>query len=96
MELCKDARRVESYFGDEFVKRVSAESEERGEACDGGRVRRARSAAHDDGEDVYFGTWPMAADGICEGCVFGANQVGCLRGVVVRVVLPFPYLNLFN
>jgi hypothetical protein len=36
MELCKDARRVESCFGDEFVRRVNAEGEERGEACDGG------------------------------------------------------------
>jgi hypothetical protein len=36
MELCKDARRVESCFGDEFVKRVGAEGEKRGETCDGG------------------------------------------------------------
>jgi hypothetical protein len=27
VELCKDARRVESCFGDEFVRRVSAEGE---------------------------------------------------------------------
>jgi hypothetical protein len=31
MELCKDARCVESCFGDEFVRRVGAEGEERGE-----------------------------------------------------------------
>jgi hypothetical protein len=36
VELCKDARRVESCFGDEFVRRVGEEGEERGEACDGG------------------------------------------------------------
>jgi hypothetical protein len=36
MELCKDARRVESYLGDEFVRRVGAEGEKRGETCDGG------------------------------------------------------------
>jgi hypothetical protein len=58
-------------------------------------VRRAR-AAHDDGEDVYVSTWLVATDGICEGCVFGANQVGCLGEVVVRAVLSFPYLSLFN
>jgi hypothetical protein len=34
MELCKAARRVESCFGYEFVRRVCAEGEERGEACD--------------------------------------------------------------
>jgi hypothetical protein len=27
MELFKDARRVESFFGDEFVRRVNAEDE---------------------------------------------------------------------
>jgi hypothetical protein len=58
-------------------------------------VRRA-CAAHDDGKDVDFSTWPVAADSICEGCVFGANQVGCLGEGVVRAVLPLPYLNLFN
>jgi hypothetical protein len=34
--------------------------------------------------------------GICEGCVFVTNQLGCVGEVVVRAVLPFPYLNLFN
>jgi hypothetical protein len=53
-------------------------------------------AAHDDGEDVDFGTWPMVADGICEGFVFGTDQLGCLGEVVVRAILPLPYLNLFN
>ena len=52
-------------------------------------MRRA-GAAHDDRKDVYFDTWPMAMDGICEGCVFGANQFGGLGEVVVRAVLPFP------
>jgi hypothetical protein len=36
VELCNDARCVESYFQDEFVKGVSAEGEKRGETCDGG------------------------------------------------------------
>jgi hypothetical protein len=36
VELCEYARRVESCFGDEFVKGVGAEGEERGETCDGG------------------------------------------------------------
>jgi hypothetical protein len=36
MELCNDAGCIEARFGDEFVMRVSAEGEERGEACDGG------------------------------------------------------------
>jgi hypothetical protein len=36
MEFCKDARRVESGFGDEFVMRVGAEGEKRGKTCDGG------------------------------------------------------------
>jgi hypothetical protein len=58
-------------------------------------VRSAR-AANDDGEDVDFGTSPLAADGLCEGCVIGTNQLGCLGEVVVRAVLPLPYLNLFN
>jgi hypothetical protein len=57
---------------------------------------RCTRAAHHDGEDVYIGTWPMAADGICEGCVFGTNQVGCLGEVVARAVFPLSYLNLFN
>ena len=95
VELCKDARRVESCFGYEFVGRVGAAGEERGETCDGGRVRCAR-AAHDDGEDVDYGSWPVVADGICEGCVFVSNQVGCVGEVVVSAVFPFPYLNLFN
>jgi hypothetical protein len=95
VELCKDARRVESCLGDEFVMRVSAEGEERGETCDGGGVRCAR-AAYDDGEDIDLGTWPVVADGICEGCVFGSNQVGCLGEVVVCAVLPLPYLNFLN
>jgi hypothetical protein len=53
-------------------------------------------AAHDHGEDVDFGAWPVAADGIGEGGVFGMYELGCLGEVVVRAVLPLPYLNLFN
>ena len=53
-------------------------------------------AAHDDGEDVDCDTWPVVADGMCEGGVFGTDQLGCLGEVVVRAVLPFSYLNLFN
>jgi hypothetical protein len=94
VKLCEYAC-VESYFGDEFVRRVGAEGEERGEACDGGCVRCAR-AAHDYGENVDLGTWPVATDGICEGCIFGSNQVGCVGEVVVSAVLPFPYLNFLN
>jgi hypothetical protein len=58
-------------------------------------VRCAR-AAHNDGEDVDFDTWPVVAYGVCEGCVFVPNQVGCLGEVVVSAVLPFPYLNFLN
>jgi hypothetical protein len=36
VELCEYARCVESCFGDEFVTRVGAEGEERGETSDGG------------------------------------------------------------
>jgi hypothetical protein len=36
LELCNDAKCVESCFRDEFVRRVSAEGEKRGEICDGG------------------------------------------------------------
>jgi hypothetical protein len=36
MDFEADARRVESCFGYEFVMRVGAEGEERGETCDGG------------------------------------------------------------
>ena len=36
MECGKEARCVESCFGDEFVGRVGAEGEERGETSDGG------------------------------------------------------------
>jgi hypothetical protein len=36
MEFGKDARRVGSCFGYEFVRRVGAEGEERGKTCDGG------------------------------------------------------------
>jgi hypothetical protein len=66
MELCKDARRVEACFGDEFVRRVGA-----------------------------GGAWPVAADGVCKGCVFGTYEVSCAGEVIVCAVLPFPYLNLF-
>jgi hypothetical protein len=57
---------------------------------------RCTRAAHDDGEDADFGTLPMAADGICEGCVFGTHQLDCVGEVVVRGVLPLPYPNLLN
>jgi hypothetical protein len=54
-------------------------------------------AAHDDGKDVYIGTWLVAADIVfCEGCVFGTDQVGCLGEVVIRAVFSLSYLNLFN
>jgi hypothetical protein len=56
---------------------------------------RCTRAAQDDGKDVDSGTWLVVADGIGEGGVFGANHLGCVGGVVVRAVLPFPYLNLF-
>ena len=36
MECGKDVRCDESCFGDEFVRRVGAEGEERGETCYGG------------------------------------------------------------
>jgi hypothetical protein len=36
VELCEYARRVESCFRDEFVRRVGAKGEERGETCNGG------------------------------------------------------------
>jgi hypothetical protein len=57
---------------------------------------RCPRAAHDDGEYVDLGTWPVVADGICGGCVFCSNQVGCLGEVVVGALLPLPYLNLFD
>jgi hypothetical protein len=66
VELCNDARCVESCLRYEFVRRVSAEGPKRGESSDGGRVRCTR-AANDDGKDVDFGTWPLLADGIGEG-----------------------------
>jgi hypothetical protein len=43
-------------------------------------------AAHDYGEDVYIGTWPVVADGIYEGCVFGTYKLDCLGEVVVRAI----------
>jgi hypothetical protein len=57
---------------------------------------RCTRAAHDDGGDVYLCAWPLAADGVRKGCVFGTYEMSCLGEVVVRAVLPFPYLNLFN
>jgi hypothetical protein len=36
VELCEDVCRVESYFLDEFVKRVGAESEKGGKTSNGG------------------------------------------------------------
>jgi hypothetical protein len=36
VELCEYARCFESCFRDEFVRRVGAEGEERGETCNGG------------------------------------------------------------
>ena len=94
MELCKNARRVEACFGDEFIRRVGAGGEKGGETRDGGGVR-CTCAAHDDGEDVDHCAWPVVADGVRKGCVFGTYEVGCVSEVVVCAVLPFPYLNLF-
>jgi hypothetical protein len=56
---------------------------------------RCTRAAHNDGEDIYQCALPVAADGVCKGGVFGTYEVRCLRDVIVRAVLPFPYLNLF-
>jgi hypothetical protein len=57
---------------------------------------RSTCAAHDDGEDVNYGAMPLLTYGIGEGSVFGTTQMGCVGGLVVRAVFPFPYLNLFN
>ena len=38
----------------------------------------------------------MVSDGVCEGCVFGPNQAGCVGAVVVGAVFPLPYLNFFD
>jgi hypothetical protein len=57
---------------------------------------RCTRAAHDDGKDVAFGTWPVLAGGIGEGDVFGASHMSCVGEVVVRALLPFPYPNLLN
>jgi hypothetical protein len=57
---------------------------------------RCSCAAHDDGKDVDFCAWPLPADSIVQGGVFVADQLSCAREVVVREVLLFPYLNLFN
>ena len=45
---------------------------------------------------MTMGRVSTSADGVCEGCVFGANQVGCLGEVVVRAILPLPDLNFLN
>jgi hypothetical protein len=39
---------------------------------------RCSRAAHDNGEDVDFGAWLVAADGIGEGGVLGTYELGCL------------------
>jgi hypothetical protein len=57
---------------------------------------RCDCAARDDGTNVDYFTWPLPADGIGDGGVFVANPLSCVGEVVVRVILPFPYLNLFN
>jgi hypothetical protein len=57
---------------------------------------RCTRAAHDEGKDVDFSTWPMLEDDIGEGGVYGANHLRCVREVVVRAILPFPYEDLFN
>ena len=93
VELCKDARRVEACFGDEFIWRVGAGGEKGGETRDGGGVR-CTCAAHDYGEDVDHCAWPVVSDGVRKGCVFGTYEVGCVREVVVCAVFPFSYLNL--
>jgi hypothetical protein len=38
----------------------------------------------------------VLADRIGEGGVLGANHLSCVREVVVRAVLPFPYLIVFT
>jgi hypothetical protein len=65
---------VESCFGDEFVKRVSAEDEKGGEAGSGGRVRCA-CAAHDYRKDVDFGTRPVVSKGVGEGVY--SSRISC-------------------
>jgi hypothetical protein len=47
---------------------------------------RCTRAAYDDGEDVYIGTWPVPADGICEGCGMSAKvREGSPRGSMVKL-----------
>jgi hypothetical protein len=65
---------VESCFGDEFVRRVSAEGEKGGETVNSGCVKCA-CAAHDYGKDVDFGTWPLMSDGIGEGVYL--SRISC-------------------
>jgi hypothetical protein len=38
----------------------------------------------------------VAADGVRKGSVFGTDEVSSLGEVIVRALLPFPYLNLFD
>jgi hypothetical protein len=66
VELCEDTLCVEWCFLDEFVWRVCAKGKEGGETCNGGCVRCA-CAAHDYGKNIDIGSWPMSANGICEG-----------------------------
>jgi hypothetical protein len=65
-KVCKwncERVRVVSCFRDEFMGRVGAEGEKGGETGNGGCVR-GTYAAHNDGENVDGGTWPMSSNSI--------------------------------
>jgi hypothetical protein len=57
---------------------------------------RCTCAARDEWKDVDFGTWLVLTNGIGEGGVFFVNHLRSVVEAMVRALLPFPYLNLFN
>jgi hypothetical protein len=78
VELGTDACGVVSCFRDEFIGRADAEREKGGEIGNGGCVR-GTCAAHDDGENIDDGAWPVVDLGsIGLGSVVVANQLCCV------------------
>jgi hypothetical protein len=45
---------------------------------------RCACAAHNDGKDINHCAWPVVADGVCKGSVFGTYEARCLGEVIVH------------
>jgi hypothetical protein len=70
--------------------RMCAECEEGCEASDGGCVRGTGSTHHDDGNDVYLCTWPLASEGVGKRGVCISDKLRGLRGYSMCNIIHSP------